>query len=59
MTHSTITTEQVIDLIEAILVRNGLTFREFLDSNLDDYEEADLRELWLLYHDLLVEKTAA
>ena len=33
-------------------------FIKWLDSSLNDWEDPDLRELWLLYHDIMKRQIA-
>lgn len=59
MTHTKLSRDQIVELIKKDLFRFGISLEVFLASDLDDFQEADLRELWLLYHDVLVEKLSA
>jgi len=40
--------------VEAVLSEYGLSFPDFVKSELEDFTQAELRDLWLMYHDVFV-----
>ncbi len=59
MTHNNISKTELTEMICSLLAQYGVTLEAFLASALDDLDIPEVRELWLLYHDVLVEPLAA
>lgn len=48
MSPSPITAEQLRRDVAAVLDRYEITVEEFLNADIDDFEEDELRDLWLM-----------
>jgi len=52
MTVTQVTVEDLRKLVESVLSQYKLSFEDFVKSDLDDLTDAELRDLWLMYHDV-------
>ena len=53
VTTAPISTEQLRQDVADVLARYGLTVEQFIDADIDDLEEDELRDLWLTTRDVL------
>lgn len=56
MTVESLSKSDAKAFVLAVLSEYAVSFQEFLDSDLDDFEQAQLRDLWLMFHDLFTSK---
>jgi hypothetical protein len=59
MTTTRLTIDELKSSLTDSLSLQGISYTEFEESSLDDFSDPDLRDLWILYHDLLVDIQAA
>ena len=55
MNATLITLEELISDVEESLKTFNITLEEFAAADLDDYEDWDLRDIWLMFHDEVLE----
>jgi len=55
MNATVITLEELISDVEESLKTFNITLEEFAAADLDDYEDWDLRDIWLMFHHEVVE----
>ncbi|MEY4743949.1 MAG: hypothetical protein RIR34_1288 [Actinomycetota bacterium] len=55
MKATVITLEELISDVEESLKTFNITLQDFAAADLDDYEDWDLRDIWLMFHQEVVE----
>ena len=55
MNATVITLQELISDVEESLKTFDITLEEFAAADLDDYEDWDLRDIWLMFHHEVLE----